>query len=259
MNKIQLCELLKVTTYSVEILCGDEVVDGGSAVAFNPNGCLLTAAHVVARLSHLQKDLSDSRIKIIAKTSSSSHYRIYKVGPCAPSIYLPEYLQKPLIIDLAILLPDESIQECPFLGIRKTGVMVGENVLMAGFPDELELPLSFDRNLDMRRPEAQRTIQNIVLTKRLLMIKSGMIGHKSNFNFYGNPGGITLKGETFYIDNAMHSGASGGPVIDESGMIAGIITQRAITNVPYEDTPNLRVPSGSCLAITPNSILQFLK
>ena len=69
------------------------------------------------------------------------------------------------------------------------------------------------------------------------MVKSGMIGNrKSVFLFDGS---LTLETELFYIDNQLHSGASGGPVVNINADVIGIITQRAITSVPYLETPSL--------------------
>lgn len=58
----------------------------------------------------------------------------------------------------------------------------------------------------------------------------------------------------------MHSGASGGPVINEKGKAIGVITKRAVTSVSYPDLDNPKkdVPSGSALAITPSTIIDFV-
>ena len=48
----------------------------------------------------------------------------------------------------------------------------------------------------------------------------------------------------------MHSGASGGPVINKSGDAVGIITQRAVTSASQKEAPSLSIPSGSTVAIS---------
>jgi S1-C subfamily serine protease len=79
----------------------------------------------------------------------------------------------------------------------------------------------------------------------------------------GNRSGVVINdeysGDIFYIDNVLHSGASGGPVVDYKGELIGILTERAITTVPYENTPKLRVPSGAAVALTPRIMFQQLK
>lgn len=59
----------------------------------------------------------------------------------------------------------------------------------------------------------------------------------------------------------MHSGASGGPVVNEDCKVIGVITKRAVTGVSYTDmeNPNQEVPSGSTLSITPKTIVDFIK
>ena len=61
---------------------------------------------------------------------------------------------------------------------------------------------------------------------------------------------IDLSCDIFYLDNAMHSGASGGPVINKSGDAVGIITQRAVTSASQKEAPSLSIPSGSTVAIS---------
>lgn len=256
MDTIELCSQLEKVTYAVEVIQNDEKVSSGSAVAFTENGYLLTAAHVVARLTHIEKDLSEPNTVVIARTKSLP-YHPYHVGLCAPTITLDDYLRRPLIIDLAVLIPMSLQTAIPFLEVQADNVQVGEQVLMAGFPDEMELPFSFDKLLNYSHPEVRQQSKNVEIARRVLMIKSGMIGHKSGFNIHATNNTI-INGEVFYVDNVMHSGASGGPIISDSGKIIGIITQRAITPVPFKETPNLRVPSGSCVALTPRTILNLL-
>lgn len=257
MNTVELSNELESVTYSVEVFCGQERICSGSAVAFNNSGFLLTAAHVVVRLDHIQEDFEDPETVVIAK-SKFTDFKQYKIGLCAPRVHLDKYLQNPLVIDLAVLIPVQQSTDIPYLDIRNSELSIGENVLMAGYPDEMELPFSFDRHLNYRNNEIQQQNINIEIARRLLMVKRGMIGHRSNFNLQDSSSETEISGEIIYIDNVMHSGASGGPVVTEDGKLSGIISQRAITEIPYENTPDLYVPSGSCVAITPRAIISLL-
>ncbi|EHK9578220.1 hypothetical protein HJA67_004631 [Vibrio parahaemolyticus] len=59
-----------------------------------------------------------------------------------------------------------------------------------------------------------------------------------------------------HLDNGMHSGASGGPVVNMSGDVVGIITQqRAVTKASQSEVPSLVVPSGSTVAISLKPLL----
>lgn len=258
MNSIQISKVIKQCTYAVDVFYKEERISGGSAVAFNSLGYLLTAAHVVVRLEHIDKDVKDTDTVILAKTNSST-YQPFRIGPCAPVISLPKYLRKSIVVDLAILIPLGQKSDIPFLEVRTSNIQIGERVLLAGYPDEVNLPFSFDSLLNYIDPDVKRQQPNIEIAKRLLMIKSGMVGHTSGFNMSDVANDISISGDILYVDNAMHSGASGGPVVDEQGKIAGIITQRALTQVPFEETPGLRVPSGTSIAITPSAIIQFLQ
>jgi S1-C subfamily serine protease len=88
------------------------------------------------------------------------------------------------------------------------------------------------------------------------MIKSGMVGYQAGFTLESPA--LKLSGDVVYVDNALHSGASGGPVVDEKAEIVGILTERAITSVAFRETPDLRVPSGSNVAITPRVIKHLI-
>lgn len=58
----------------------------------------------------------------------------------------------------------------------------------------------------------------------------------------------------------MDCGASGGPVIDASEKVVGVITKSAVTTVvyPYFENPKKEVRSGSALAVSPHTIVVFL-
>ena len=92
-----------------------------------------------------------------------------------------------------------------------------------------------------------------------LMIKSGIVGYRSNFTLNDTSNNAVYNGNIIYMDNVMHSGASGGPVVDLKGTLIGIITERAITSVPFEENPKLKVPSGSAVAISAKTIISILK
>lgn len=259
MNKILLSSLLKETTHLVNVYLGKgmELISCGSAVPINKEGFLITAAHVVTgRLPIRNEDLNDPDVSILAK-SVGSNFKEYVPGICGFTME-SEYMKSPLFIDLAILKPKENKININHLTISNKEIEVGQDVIMSGYPDDIELPFSFDRHLDMEHPESKGLDRNIEIAKQLLMIKSGMIGQKFLVTFSDSNIKKTISGEVMYIDNVMHSGASGGPVINNYGELIGIILQRAITSVPYEETPSLKVPSGSTLAISPKFIQSFI-
>jgi hypothetical protein len=135
MDTIQPCSKLGEATYSVEVFSGQELISSGSAVAVTDNGYLLTEAHVVVRLTHIDEDLKDDSIKVVARTKSRK-YRQYGIDICAPRCHLDKYLRDPLILDLAVLTPKQQLTGVPHFKIRTSQLVVGEKVLMAGYPGQ---------------------------------------------------------------------------------------------------------------------------
>ena len=176
---------------------------------------------------------------------------------CGPALVNPDY-KEPLTIDLALLRSPSPRRQVPYLPISHETALPGTRVLMAGFPDDMELPFSVDQRLDLSGSEDDiaRTRQRLRYARPRLMVKSGMIGHRGGVVL--SDGKRTLQGEFIYIDNELQLGASGGPVVGADLRVVGIMTDRAITSVPFKETPQLRVPSGSTVAISPRMIETIL-
>ncbi len=261
MNKIELSDALEKTTYLVNSFFGQEPLNLensigiGSGVAINATGDLLTAAHVVTgRIPVRPEDVRDPTVIILARTKAGKFNQYYTVR-CGIDIQNP-LMKNPITVDLALLRPISPQNDVPFLRLNRNPIKVGLEVLMAGFPDDMELPLSFDQSLDKKLLEVQFVLPRVQNARHLLMVKSGMIGYESNIIL--TDGKLKLEGQVFYVDNQLQLGASGGPVVNSDGEVIGIITQRAITSVPYRETPNLRVPSGSTVAVSPRLILPLI-
>lgn len=256
-------------TYVIEAYELDEKYSTGSGFAISRYGHLMTAAHVITnRLPVRPKDLNDPNVSIRAK-KRGGEWISYKVGVCGPSIKL-EYFREPLTVDIAILHPTVTNDDVPFLEICDEKPVIGENILMGGYPDEIELPFAFDRLFDFQHPQIKMVEQQfrkgLEAARQLLMIKSGMVGAVSGFDFTDMSTHSRLEGEILYIDNVMHSGASGGPVINSRGAALGIITQRAVTSIStweksIEEGKKLKsfnTPSGSGVAVTTRTMRPFL-
>lgn len=271
MNTIKICSKLKETTYFVNIfgpegepLNSETDYSVGSAVAINDKGDLLTAAHVIdPRLSNsnppwskIKEDLKDPNTIILAmnKNAKRARFNQYRLFGHITWLTNPS-TKEPLLIDLAILRPLEPQSNIPYLKIRKNPSLIGTKVLAAGFPDDMELPfnLAYNYEPDFEIPEINKSFdQQFRIAKKLLMIKSGMIGYQTPVIL--TDGNHTLQGEVFYIDNELHSGASGGPVVNTNLEVVGILTERALTSMSTEDTPRLKIPSGSSVAFSPRFI-----
>ena len=265
MNTVEISQRLKASTFALEAYEGDQIYSTGTGFGINENGLLVTAAHVVTgRLPIQRKDWMNPKPKVIAYRSGTPEIE-YRPLLCGLKVHMAAFT-KPLTLDVAVLTPTRKIDNFPFLNISSKPAPLGAPVMMAGYPDELEPPLLFIRALDKNSDVYQNSDENIdrelEKSKQLLMIKSGMVGHTNNANF--TPDDDTsweLRIKTYYLDNGMHRGASGGPVVNDLGEVIGVITKRAVTTVSYPDLehPNKDVPSGSTLAISPQSVLSYIR
>jgi S1-C subfamily serine protease len=261
MNKIKISEKLSTATYLLSTFYGEDPFDPenviaiGSGVAINNKGYLLTTAHTITnRLPIRFTDVQDPHAKTVAKTKYGN-FSQYTTIHCGIQLTNP-LLKKPIQVDLAILKPLKEGNNVPFLNVCFDPIKLGLDVMMAGFPDDMEVPFEITENIDTSIELGKTFSQNLRGWEHLLMIKSGMIGSLNPVTL--SDGKFSISGDIFYIDNSIHSGASGGPVVNERAEIIGIITQRAMTKVDYEDTPNLSVPSGSTVAISPRFISHWI-
>lgn len=253
MDTIKLCTLLTSVTYQVYVTQGDQLRRYGSAVAINNDGHLLTAAHVVGEPHNFGTKRIDPGIEVHAKPARG-YLKQYRVEYCA-TLVGGNYLVQPFVIDLARLVPTERLDNVAALSLSAIPVVLGMDVLMAGFSHEIRPAFDFHNKVkDLQADPA--FLPNLAWLQRSsyeMMIKRGMIGQVTPFHFEG--GSSQIEGDWFHIDNMMHPGASGGPVIDGNGALVGIITHTAQTAGFLVDSPKERVtvPSGSTVAISPRA------
>ncbi|MEX1015092.1 MAG: trypsin-like peptidase domain-containing protein [Candidatus Paceibacterota bacterium] len=254
MDQIVFSKFLLENTYLVNVFQNNELVSQGSAFPINSNGDLITAAHVITgRLPYKPKDVQN--LTILCRKPGDP-FDNYTCNLLAPNFSLPQ-LKDPIFIDAAILVNQNRGKNVSFFKTSDSNIEEGRNVLMCGYSDEVDFPLSFNKNIDLTHPDFKGAEEGIKFAfeawMKLNMVKSGMIGRAFKINIK-NLNNIT--GYSIYIDNGIHSGASGGPVINAEKEVIGIITQRAITSYSTSKNPGLSVPSGSTIAISPNLILE---
>ena len=189
----------------------------------------------------------------------------YEPALCGINIAFPGPLKDNLQVDVALLRPTEPRTGVEHLEVSNSRWPVGTQVLMAGFPDEMEAPLrwtdAIDRHHEGFKDTPEETEKKVESVNQLLMIKSGMIGYSDSLML--DPEGSnerTFDVGFYYVDNAMHSGSSGGPVVNLLGQALGIITKRAVTRVSYPDlaNPNKEVPSGAALAVAAYTLIDAI-
>jgi len=265
MDKIDICKKIKQSIRKIILLDKEQVICWGTGTVVSNRGTMLTANHVVNcyyKLSHP---------KIIAYGMGNIPIVEYKPKLLNVSfdIGMPEFV-KPLIIDLAILEPTKTLNGISYIELGNEIMPEGTDVIMAGFPDEILPPLNFDKTLNFDNPELNKNRFKIEeffkVHMRLIMIKSGMIGSVQKINISGRceitgfAKAIKVEGATYWIDNASNNGASGGPVVDFSGKLIGIICEKGLTDQEQEVPGlNFKVPSGATMALSYNLITWGLK
>jgi len=257
---IEASSRLEDTTYFVTVFEGgkplnpETTISSGSAVAITTRGDLLTAAHVITGSMPPRKDVLEDPNVITLARKKGGQFIQYVPGRLALGLNNPA-VRETLYIDLGLLRPLSPQEHVPFLEIDYEPVKVGCEVLMAGYPDDMEQVFSVDRKLRLEAQGVQR-IHRDLRANQLLMIKSAMIGHRSGFNL--SDGKRVVEGDILYADNELHSGASGGPIVSLDSKLVGIIAQRAVTSISTDAHPGLRVPSGSTVAFSPRAIKDWI-
>lgn len=264
MDKIEICKKIKQSIRHLILFSDNDIIGSGTGIIVKDTGELITANHVIADY----QALPNSKIITSGASGVGNIQQIeYKslLSNIALNIGMPSYT-KPLEIDLAILGPVEKIKKAPFIEMENNIVSEGEEVIMAGFPDEIKPPLNFDKMLNFDNPDLASQKSKIddffKHLMSLIMMKSGMVGSVQKINIIGNKVDIPnfdkktidVKGAVYWIDNSSTYGASGGPVINSSGKLIGIISEKGMT----EQEMGLKVPSGSTMALSHRLITWFL-
>jgi S1-C subfamily serine protease len=254
-TKKQLCGLITNTITHLHVFEFDEYIGNGAGVIIRNDGAALTAAHVINNGKPLnEKDFKNFRV--FGKFNSGRTVE-YKIGICG-IVFSNEFI-KETEIDLALLIPI-SKTDTPHLSINSKTLSMGSDVLLGGFPDDLEFPFSVDKIFSDKLNTVKKTIDSVMpVVKSILMIKSGMIGSIAGFELIDERTHEKINGNFIYIDNVMHPGSSGGPIVNYDGELIGIIIQRPLTRFSTERYPELYIPSGATLGITVEPIIKYLR
>jgi hypothetical protein len=125
-------------------------------------------------------------------------------------------------------------------------------LFFAGYSDEIEFPFGVDRlipantvGIERFRREYSYGIRQIVSGP---MIKSGIVGNSILLTAKSAPANVSVT--AFYLDNQIHSGASGGPIVTRDGVVKGIIVKRAMTSTSDKEGTSIAIPSGSTMGIS---------
>lgn len=224
-----------------------EPISIGTGFAFTGGGDILTAAHVVA---------GGWPVKDGEVTQANRTIVAFFVGQeCPPQMYRPLVCpfevrcngMKPMQLDLAILVPIErAAQPIGHLTASVEPPKLGDEMYFAGYSDEVEFPFMADRHI-LPTTEGLDTLQRALCTgvkERAAgpIVKRGTVGNVVVAEARSDA--FVMRQSAFYLDNQIHSGASGGPIVATDGTVRGVISKRAVTK-----SGDAVVPAGSTLGI----------
>jgi hypothetical protein len=156
---------------------------------------------------------------------------------------------------MAVLLPIQPFPVAmPFIPALTQPPKLGEQIFMAGYSEEIELPFNVDKLLEQDFPGVA-TFRNAMHRGYMAdmmgpLFKQGVVGNVTRMGASNSATEEHVECDIFYIDNAMHYGASGGPVFNRSGDAIGVVSQRAVTGVDSGKEQELKVPSGCTVAVS---------
>jgi hypothetical protein len=258
MNTIQVAQFIENSTVAICAIENGETYSTGSGVIIDNNGTVLTADHVITNNRTLRPEEIDNGEVVILCKNKASEYQQYI--PIVWSIAMEaEYLKNPIKIDLALLKPLSSYSPNEFIPILFENPKLGEEIMIGGFPEDICLPFNFDKVVKLTSIagfcNTDQIKKRLELFNRMLVVKRAIVSKVFPFSFSGF--GKSINGSLFYFDNVMHSGGSGGPVVNEKGQLIGIISERAVVDMKYEDSVQGKIPSGAGLAISCQPIFQY--
>ena len=197
-------------------------------------------------------DYSDPNARIYVKFAGIPLME-YRVVVCGITVEVSSF-KSPVQLDEALLVPKTvAPSPMPFITAVEHPPSLGQEVFLAGYSDELELPFDVARLVSTETNGVPEFLQALDKGYQADMtgplIKRGIIGNARRMIAENTVEKIKVECDVFYVDNSVHSGASGGPVFDGAGYAVGVITKRATTSVSNPDYPNLRTPSGATVGL----------
>ena len=247
-NLGELYQHIKNCIAHIVVFDNDEPISDGTGFAFLPDGALITAAHVVAgSLPVKNNEVNQASRTVIAFFVSQGLQIRYKPAICPIQIEYAGF-EKPLQLDVAILLPTEKPRaSLEFLPVDLKPPSLGEEMFFGGYSDEVEVPFLVDRLVSSNTEGLDQYKRSLAtgVNARLAgpIIKRGTVG-----NVVVGPASSDekpiIEQTAFYIDNQVHYGASGGPIVDRRGVARGVISKRMVTTAN-----GTKVPAGSTLGL----------
>lgn len=259
----QLYDKISLACCYVTVFLGDEKISEGTGFAFSEKGDVITAAHVVTGRWPIKIDeYRTPGLRIFCKFPGIPLVE-YAVVFCAITLQVSTF-SAPIQLDLAALVAKTTPSKAvPFLRTLVHPPKLGQRVFMAGYSDDLELPFNLEKLL---QPEVHGVSVFLDAMQKGFMadmtgplIKQGHVGNLRRIMAENTIEAERIECDVMYIDNSMHSGASGGPIVNENGDVVAVITKRSITSASQSRYPGLDVPSGCTVGLGLQPLLYVAK
>lgn len=255
MSKIEVCNKLKRVIRHIVVDDGIRILSAGTGVVVKEDGTLITAKHVI------ESENGTYLGKIFVREINTEPIEYQSViHGFSFDINQPEFI-KPISIDLTVLRPVKKLSGVEYINLLDGLAEVGTDIVMAGFPDDIKLPFNFIEKLKTENPKmagVKKAIDNrFKYYFSQLMFKSGMIGHcqpihlnNCDIKSLGINGldEINVVGATYWIDNQLTYGGSGGPIVNLDGQLLGLICEKALTASKMPGISEL--PSGTGMGLS---------
>ena len=262
-----LCERIALATCHVVVGDGEKVVDAGSGV-FIEGGKVLTAKHVILTPSGKPRGSG-----IALRGDNYFYEKGVEWGGVGLDLGMDKFM-KPLNIDLVELTPHELPEGVVPLPLCADVEPVGTEVLIAGYPDDIGLPLDFPEHFQTMNPD-MATVKAEYESRfkyffRQRMIKKCMIGNaqRVTIEHTGGAESVHIHGASYWLDDHLTYGGSGGPVVNMSGELVAIISRKGMTSAAELDIRSIDqsgvkkvglIPSGIGLALSHHLITETRK
>lgn len=257
MNKwVPIIKSIEKSIVRIVVFSEGEIVSEGTGTIINKLGWILTGYHVVDMLPDYEKYRKECRIFVF--TVNGRFEYLLSSRPFAIGMSLIENTKLEFDVDIAVLSPSNYILFENYLPpvLESINVDLGEDVIMCGYSEEtpnlVDLAKVFGKEYDKLTTPSQR--EEIALLKGSLKpatFKSGIISHA--MHIFVNESIVHY--QILHIDNGVHGGMSGGPIINSHGEFIGIITQRTVIHANVMSDKKIikfEVPSGNSIGITLN-------
>lgn len=246
----------------ITVYLGAERVSEGTGFAYTASGEVLTAAHVVTGRFPIRHDDYKNPAQLIYCKFAGLPEAEYSVFFCSIELDVAAFTGR-IQLDLAVLLPKQPFAApVPYIPANPNPPKLGEPVCVAGFSEEMELPFNVDKLLKHDQPGAPQFREAMKFGYMADMmgplLKHGNVANIRRIAAENTESGDHIECDVMYIDNGMHPGASGGPVVNQMGEAVGVISQRAVTRIDVGEE-RVRVPSGCTVALSLAPLLHIAR